>query len=328
MKKKINNVLTLMDDRSYMRNQFFKLFAIDSINGIKFYYSMGEKSKKPFTGIFYKKLMEAYYKNVHTSAIKLPLADIEKVIEESDHISVGPCPCRILYSEDNNCEDPLFTCLKINSFSKFTAAVQKYAEKLNKEKGLKLGNEHSRVLKKNEAVEIIRNARKRDMVISLESCIQPYQNNICLCCTDCCIELNMRYKYGMNVSPKGPYTPIFDQSSCSGCDDCISRCPVDAIRQTGKGLTLSLDLNKCMGCGICSENCPSEAISLDEDPSSLPSLKKPGPFRLAYVFFLTFVMYIFFKLDKRSVKDENYKYFQAQPNKNDVVCGEPESASQ
>lgn len=315
MEAKINNFLTLMDDRSYMRSQFFKLFAIDSINGIKFYYSMGEKSKKPIIGRFYKKLMEAYYKNVHTSAVKLPLKDIEKVIEESDHISVGPCPCRILYAEENKCEDPIYTCFKINSFSKFTAAVQKYAEKLNEEKGLQLGNKDTKVLEKSEAIQILRNARKRDMIISLESCIQPYQNNICLCCTDCCIELNMRYKYGMDVSPKGPYTPQFNPKTCVDCGECVKRCPVGAIKSGENGL--HPDMGNCLGCGICAEICPSEAISLYEDASNLPSMKKPGPLKLAYVFFLTVVMYLLFRNYKRSEKDDNYKYFQAKPNKND-----------
>ncbi len=243
----------------------------------------------------------------------------KSLIEESDHVSVGPCPCRILYAEENNCEDPLYTCFKINHFSKFTAAVQKHADKLNDEKGLQLGNKDTKVLTKSEAIKILRNDRKRDMIISLESCIQLYQNNICLCCTDCCIELNMRYKYGMNVSPKGPYTPGFDNNTCTDCGDCVKRCPVNAIKPTEKDNPLSLDLTKCMGCGICAENCPSDAISLSEDLSSLPSMKRPGPLKLTYIFLLTLTMYAFFRCYKRSVKDENYKYFQAKPNKNDLT---------
>ncbi len=319
MEKRINNVLTLMDDKSYLRNQLFKLFAIDSIEGIKFYYSMGEKSKIPFFGKFFKKLMESYYKNVHTSAIKLPLKDIEQVVNESYHVSVGPCPCRIIFGEDNQCDDPVFTCLKINHFSKFTTKLQKIAGKLNEEKGLELGNKNSKVLSKKEAIDLIRNARKRDLIISLESCIQPYQNNICLCCTDCCIELNLRYKFGLDVSPRGPYKPSFDINECSGCNDCISRCPVQAIKRSGEKKSFYADMEICLGCGICAENCPGDAISMEVDKTSLPSMKKPGRIKRIYIYLILITMYSLFRIHKRTTKNENFKYFQAQPKPNDMI---------
>ena len=72
---------------------------------MKFYYHMGEIAQKPFTGRFYRKLMSTYYRYVHTSAIKLPLKDIEEFIKGSSHLSVRPCPCRLIF-DNETCQAP------------------------------------------------------------------------------------------------------------------------------------------------------------------------------------------------------------------------------
>ncbi len=315
-KTKINDVITLLDNKSFLRMNLFRLFAINSIDGMAFYYHMGEMGQLPVIGGFFKKLMASYYKYVHTSAVKLPLKDIEEVINSASHVSVGPCPCRIIFDK-NKCDAPIYTCLKINHFSRVTTGMQKLASKLNKERGLKLGNEHSKVLTKEEAIEIMRNARKHDLVFSLESCIQPYQNNICACCTDCCIELNLRYKFGLDVSPGGPYIPVFSQDSCTGCGICEKRCPVQAISLSEK--KPSVDLKKCLGCGICAEVCGKASISMTIEPSRIPAAIEPGPVKLTMVFFLSLVTFLIFTVHRWGKKSGNVKYFLAKPRKSDLI---------
>ena len=293
----------------------FRLFAINSIDGMSFYYDMGKMAQLPVIGGLVKKLMASYYKYVHTSAVKLPLKDIEAVINSASHVSVGPCPCRIIFDK-NKCDAPIYTCLKINHFSRMTSQMQKLASKLNRERGLKLGNEHSRVLTKEQAIEIMRNARKHDLVFSLESCIQPYQNNICACCIDCCIELNLRYKFGFDVSPGGPYIPVFTKDTCTACGTCEHRCPVNAISLPEK--KPSVDLKKCLGCGICAEICKTASISMIIESSRIPASIEPGPVKLTMVFFLSFIMFLLFTVHRMGKKSENVKYFLAKPRKSDL----------
>lgn len=312
----VNKVVNLLDNKSFLRLNLFRLFAINSIDGMAFYYRMGEMAQIPVIGVFFKKLMASYYKYVHTSAVKLPLKDIEDVINSAKHVSVGPCPCRIIFDK-NKCDAPIYTCLKINHFSRVTTGMQKLASKLNKERGLKLGNEHSKVLTREEAVEIMRNARKHDLVFSLESCIQPYQNNICACCTDCCIELNLRYKFGLNVAPGGPYIPVFREHTCTGCGVCEKRCPVKAISLMEK--KPSVDLKKCLGCGICAEICLTSSISMIIESSRIPVAIEPGPVKLTMVFFLSFIMFLLFAVHRMGKKSENVKYFLAKPRKSDLI---------
>jgi NAD-dependent dihydropyrimidine dehydrogenase PreA subunit len=52
-----------------------------------------------------------------------------------------------------------------------------------------------------------------------------------------------------------------DSEKCTGCEECISSCPLDAISM--KEGVASVDEETCGDCGACVDACPSEAISLD-----------------------------------------------------------------
>jgi Pyruvate/2-oxoacid:ferredoxin oxidoreductase delta subunit len=316
MDQQINAAVRLQDDRSFMRRQFFRLFALNSMDAIKFYYFMGEKSRTPVVGPLLKALMTEYYHHVHTAAVKLPRQDIEDVINAADHVSVGPCGCRAIFG-DGKCDAPMFACIKINYFSRFTTAMEKLAGKLRAERGMKVGNPHSKALTKEEAIEIVRNARRHGLVLSLESCIEPYQYNICCCCADCCIELNMRYKFGLDVSPRGPYEPVVNAAACKGCGACAKRCPVNAITLTDQRAVI--DLNQCLGCGVCAEQCKQGALTMVLDERRIPSYEKPGLAKLSYVYLLAFATFLVFTGYKLTHKSENVKYFLARPRPSDVI---------
>jgi len=49
---------------------------------------------------------------------------------------------------------------------------------------------------------------------------------------------------------------------CTGCNACVSRCPVEAISGE-KDQKHSIDEDICIGCGDCGRICPEGAV-LDE----------------------------------------------------------------
>ncbi len=315
METKISNMLTLLDKKSYLRHKLFQLFAINSIEGMKFYYHMGEKAQIPFIGKFYSKLMSTYYKYVHTSAIKLPLKDIEEFIAGASHLSVGPCPCRLIFDKET-CQAPIYTCIRVNYFSETVTGLQAKVNRIRKKKGLK-PKKQNKVLTKDEAIALVRHAYRQNLVLSLESCIQPYQNNICACCPDCCIELNLRYKYGLDVCKSGPYFPVFSFDMCTGCGECEARCPMEAITMlNGKP---SVNSKICLGCGHCADACDTHSVLLKVEPDRVPRYEEPGPLKIAAVLTLTAVMYILFLRYKSSHKSENYKYGKAKPRNSDLI---------
>ena len=58
-------------------------------------------------------------------------------------------------------------------------------------------------------------------------------------------------------------TAVINQEKCTGCGECTSSCPLDAIslneEQDGKAC---IDSDICGECGACIDVCPVSAISL------------------------------------------------------------------
>ena len=53
---------------------------------------------------------------------------------------------------------------------------------------------------------------------------------------------------------------VVDKEKCTGCENCIEICPVDAISIKDK--KASINEEECIECGNCVDECPNEAISL------------------------------------------------------------------
>lgn len=308
----INEAVSLRDKESFVRKNLFKMLALNGVDGMRFYEFLIGVAQRPLIGIPLKRFLLLYYKYIHTNTVKLPLRDIEKVIENAAHVSVGPCPCRLLHDDDQECGAPLYVCMRINYFSETTADLER--KENEKENGR--GNKKSRVLSKEEAVEIMRNARKHGLVFGLESCVVPYENNICSCCACCCVELKLRKAFGKELGPAGPYLPIVDKTKCNGCQVCGKKCPANAIMLYNEKAVIATD--DCYRCGICSEICPRDAISLLMQSDYRRHTPEPGLVRTffiaSYVMGIYTAIYIpFLILTKR----QQYRYPAARPRSSD-----------
>ncbi|MFO7822238.1 MAG: 4Fe-4S binding protein [Lentisphaeria bacterium] len=52
---------------------------------------------------------------------------------------------------------------------------------------------------------------------------------------------------------------VVDKETCTGCENCVEVCPVDAISMNdGKA---EVD-DSCIDCGQCVDECPVDAISM------------------------------------------------------------------
>lgn len=54
---------------------------------------------------------------------------------------------------------------------------------------------------------------------------------------------------------------------CILCKKCEEVCPVHAISNNGRWMTVNHDL--CIGCGDCADACPTGVIYLDDDDKSI-----------------------------------------------------------
>jgi Pyruvate/2-oxoacid:ferredoxin oxidoreductase delta subunit len=313
MEVTVTEAVTLFDKNSRARKSLFALMAISGpVDVLRFMEFLAPLTRVPVIGAFIKVYLVWYYKYVHTKSVKLPLKDIEAVINAASEISIGPCVCRLIH--DDRCDTPLYTCMRINSFSEFISPI----EKRENERGGKKGNPKSRVLTREEGVEIARNARKLGMVLQLESCVIPYQNNICMCCTCCCVEILMRKIIGPDMGPNGPYVPVIDKNKCSACGICEERCPFHAV--VIENTTPVFQADKCANCGICSESCPNASITMQLDKARLDVYPEPGMVKTGTILVTVFVVFLFgFLPFKFLTKSQQNKYHAALPRKTDVV---------
>lgn len=57
--------------------------------------------------------------------------------------------------------------------------------------------------------------------------------------------------------------PWVRQEDCTGCGDCIEKCPVEAISMIDE--KADIDMEKCIRCAICHNICPEEAVRHDSE---------------------------------------------------------------
>ena len=100
-----------------------------------------------------------------------------------------------------------------------------------------------------------------------------------------------------NTARKGPRPPeitnkpqrkreprllaVIDQAGCTGCEACITFCPVDCIEIVPNipgsqfQQLVEVDIERCIGCALCSKYCPWETIpmfSYEEGIKQAPNL--------------------------------------------------------
>ncbi len=57
------------------------------------------------------------------------------------------------------------------------------------------------------------------------------------------------------------WLPTINREVCTGCGDCITACPVDALGQVDGKADL-IRPEKCTYCAACEDLCPVDAIAL------------------------------------------------------------------
>lgn len=277
--------ITVYDSNSKFRRDFIKHHLKHSVDIVRFSYELGKKSNKPVVGPIFKLAATLHYKYMHTNSVVLPIEVAEEVIRNTKDIAVSPCVCRVVRE---NCDHPLYTCFGINYYGEF-----------KKKQG-------ERSVTQEEALAIARNAHDTGLIASLESCVQPYQNNLCFCCTCCCSPMSLRYEYDVPVYNNGPYLPHYDETNCEKCRKCQDACPVQALKVDDDG-THNIDLTKCMGCGLCESACPNNFGHMEKHEERTYKKKEPSSFRvfmsIMYVYLVLMPMVLIFKKSNGSMQE-------------------------
>ena len=114
-------------------------------------------------------------------------------------------------------------------------------------------------ISKKETLKLITQAKKSGFVLQPENNQHPHF--VCCCCGCCCGVLSAAKLYDQPA--KFLHSNFFAQvnpETCTLCEKCLERCPMDAFDQINNHMKVSLD--RCIGCGACIPTCKDKAIKL------------------------------------------------------------------
>ncbi len=176
-----------------------------------------------------------------------PFHKLEGKIREARRIVVYDCICRKeAHLLDHGCDHPKENCLA------FGVAAEYFIDS-----GL------GREIDADEALRILKEADDSGLIHAGAN--SKHLSNICNCCPCCCGSLKAvaAHGYEKNRFFNALYEAMIDEDECSACEDCLDRCPVDALAMDD---TAVVDRNRCLGCGLCASVCPTESISMHLRP--------------------------------------------------------------
>ncbi len=173
----------------------------------------------------------------------MPYEKAEELVRSHNKFLVAPCICRkerTMVGE--GCQKPVESCLVLGS------ATDYY-----------LKNGLGRMIEKEEALEILREADRQGLVL------QPSNSqkivNICCCCGCCCAVLRTVKKYPKPAElVSSAFMVEYDSDLCTNCQVCVDRCQMEAISISDD--SVEYDFDRCIGCGLCVSTCPSGAVTL------------------------------------------------------------------
>jgi ferredoxin len=169
-------------------------------------------------------------------------------LKKEELIAVTECSCRLQRKLfDKACDSPLDNCIMVGPMAEY------YIE-----------NDMGRAITLDEAMKIMEESHAAGLVTQTQSVTRPFM--ICNCCKCCCGFLG-----AVRRTPKPAQLVIsnhiarVDPARCSGCEDCIDNCQVQAIAMNADGAA-EIDYDRCIGCGLCISACPDDALSLVPKP--------------------------------------------------------------
>lgn len=212
-----------------------------------------KKAKGPLTRVV------PAYKAIKDLPDILPSENFPEMLKAQELIAVVPCSCRYCTTAvDQHCErtseEERWNCFQFGRGAE-------YAIKRGSGKQLSI----------EEALELNHKVEEDGLVHQWpNAAIMTGINTSCQCCRDCCmiyVPIDQAKLPVGTVWEKSRYQAYMaDLEACDGCQDCVDRCPFDAIAMANvegsRKLKASIIDDNCFGCGACVVCCEPAALKM------------------------------------------------------------------
>ncbi|MBT3310897.1 MAG: 4Fe-4S binding protein [Desulfobacterales bacterium] len=117
-------------------------------------------------------------------------------------------------------------------------------------------------ISKDECLEIMKVTENAGLVHNVNNNIGD-TGFVCNCCSCCCGLLEtIKALDSKGMLTFSNFEVSVDEELCVGCEECVERCPLDALSVEED--VVSVNRNICVGCGVCNSVCSVEALSMVE----------------------------------------------------------------
>jgi ferredoxin len=185
----------------------------------------------------------------------VPIEECEAIFDIATSVVRIPCPCR--YEAGTKDEG---YCLAIT-----TKPIDRYLDEgfADYEVGPDLAKFER--LTKAEALALLRRSEVQGCMHSVWTFVTPFIGAICNCNLESgCMAMRITVEHETPIMFKGHYLAEADLEACTGCAQCVERCPFSAIAVGPGHKRAMVDTGKCYGCGVCRSACEYGALRLVE----------------------------------------------------------------
>ena len=245
--------------REFLMEQYlnFEQIAVRKIAGFNGV-GLGYKIQMPIIGRLVKRIAENMLKSTKppTNPFKaeghigqvVPLDDAIAILE---HCAAEPiiqkyCMCRYMHrGEKDAC------CI---NFGVMSEIIEKLPRFIPVDEKFQLTRE--------EAIERFKEHNRKGYIGTIWYGPYPYINNLCSCANPECAGIRPRLDFGIQSIYKAEYIVDIDETLCTGCNSCVSRCQFNALKYDAVSQTTKVDKEKCYGCGVCLYACKFDALRI------------------------------------------------------------------
>ena len=185
----------------------------------------------------------------------VPIEECAAIFDIATSLVRIPCPCR--YTAGNKSDG---YCLAIT-----TKPIDGYLDDGFREYDIGPDTQKFERLTKQEAMALLRRTEEEGLMHSVWTFLTPFIGTICNCSLEAgCMAMRITLEHKTPIMHKGHYLAEADLEQCTGCAECVERCPFDAITIGPGHKRAVVDLGKCYGCGVCRSACEQDALRLVE----------------------------------------------------------------